>query len=195
MTINYINWNPAIFQGFYESNLYNSDMLYNISEDEGAEWDFVEGGFEEFQNAVGERCTRALWNYIKQDREIIKSMEFVKIHSPAYYNFETDKLEINVECDFMALESMARNNLDEFNTYLADNFTSYDGFTSFVPNNAREFFNELDSDFERLSNVLLEWYILRSLDADVYEEYCNEVGYSTLWEYIAPVNNEEPKGE
>lgn len=195
MTINYINWNPELFQGFYESNLYNSDMLDSIG-DEETQFDFVEGGYEEFERAVAERCTKSLWNNLHQDRDIITEMEFVKLHSPKYYNFETDKLEIKIECDWQALEAYARNNIEDFNEYLADNFTSYDGFTSFVPNNTREFFDNLDSDFDRLADVLIEWYIRKNLDSDAYYEECNEIGYDTLWEYVAPINQtEETKGE
>ena len=79
----------------------------------------------------------------------------------------------------------------EDNCYLYDNFTSYDGFTSFVPNNVTEFFNELENDFERLSQVMLEFYILRNLDADAYQDACSEIAIETIWQYIAPVKTEE----
>ena len=34
MKIEYINWSTDIFQGFYESGLYNSDTLYNLQDEE-----------------------------------------------------------------------------------------------------------------------------------------------------------------
>lgn len=189
----YINWSNEIFAGFYESNLYNSDMIANATYGEDAEFDFVDGGYEAFERAVAERCTNELWNNITQpDGEIIRDMQFVAVHSPAYYNFTTDKIEIDVECDFMALEKYVREtHREDFNEYLQNNFTSYDGFISFVPNNVTEFFNELENDFERLSQVMLEFYILHNLDADAYQDACSEIAMETIWEYIAPVKTEE----
>ena len=192
----YINWSNEIFAGFYESNLYNSDMIANATYGEDADFDFVDGGYEAFERDVAERCVQEMWNHLTQEQDIIRDMQFVAVHSPAYYNFTTDKIEIDVECDLMALEKYVREtHREEFNEYLQDNFTSYDGFISFVPNNVTEFFNELENDFERLSQVMLEFYILRNLDADAYQEACAEMAYETLWQYIEPVNEPEKTEE
>ena len=58
MKIKYINWSTAIFPGFYESELYNSDTLYNITENdsdelkEGEYYDFTEpDGYSNFEIA------------------------------------------------------------------------------------------------------------------------------------------------
>lgn len=188
----YINWSNELFAGFYESYLYNSDMISNLTYGEEVEYDFVQDGYAQYERDVAERCVQEMWNHLTQEQDIIRDMQFVAVHSPAYYNFTTDKVEIDVTCDWMALQKYAeKTHREEFNEYLQNNFTSYDGFISFVPNTADAFFNELEEDFDRLSQVLIEFYILRNLDIPAYQDACAEMAYETLWQYIEPVNEPE----
>ena len=188
----YINWSTKIFAGFYESNLYNSDTLYNLADEDGG-YDFVDDGYEKFEKAVSESCvSELLCNMDQGADELIKSMTFVKLLSPKYYNFETDKLEIEVDCDWPGLVDYAKNkHRQAFDEYLKENFTSYDGFISFVPNNVGEFFVKLDDDFDRLSEVIIEFYILSTLDQNSYDERCAEIAFDELWNHIESVKEVE----
>lgn len=194
MKINYINWSTDIFDGFYESKLYNADTIYNINEsrdDDEPEYDFEDGGFEKYCDDVSRQCVDALFDNLDQSQnQIIKSMKFVKLHSPKYYNFETDKIECELDIDWDALIDYIKSVREKFDEYLHENFTSYDGFVSFVPNNAAEFFINLDDDFERLSQVVIEFYILNRLDHDTYWDACAEIATNTIWHYIEPVKSE-----
>ena len=81
MKINYVNWSPELFEGFYESGLYNSDTLYSINsdfvEDKEPEYDFIEGGFDKFCEDVTRGCVETLFDNLDQgDGEIIKTMTF-----------------------------------------------------------------------------------------------------------------------
>lgn len=192
MKINYVNWSPELFEGFYESGLYNSDTLYSINadfvEDKEPEYDFVEGGFDKFCEDVTRGCVEALFDNLDQgDGEIIKTMTFKKLHSPRYYNFETDKFEAEVDIDWPALMKWTRKRTDKFAEYLAENFTSRSGFISFVPNTTDAFFDALGADFDRLADVLIEFYILSNLDVETYRDACREIAWDVLWNYIAPV--------
>lgn len=69
----YINRTCAIFPGFYESDLYNSDTLYNInySQDEGEpELDFCEGGFEKYCESVAKQAAELLAGDLDQDQDL-----------------------------------------------------------------------------------------------------------------------------
>lgn len=194
--LKYINWSTAIFPGFYDSMLYNSDTLYNIGYDKDSiEYDFVENGFEEFTKSVAEQCVDALFEYLGQGgTPLIHSMKFAALHSPRFYNFETDKLEIEIDCDWPGLVEYAKNS-KAFDEYLQENFTSCSGFISFVPNNSVEFFNNLEDDFERLSQVIIEFYILQHLDKDAYEEEIWAIARDEIFNHIAPVEQEEQETE
>lgn len=195
MKIKYINWSTEIFQGFYESELYNSDTIYFINEnkdDDEPEYDFEDGGYEKYCDDVAKQITEQIFYDLNQnDDEIIKSMTFVKLHSPKYYNFETDKIEAEVDVDWDALINWVKKNSALFDTYLHNEFTSCSGFISFVPNNTHDFFLKLDDDFERLSQVLIEFYILEHIDQGIYREHCYEIATNTIWQYLAPVKTEE----
>lgn len=204
----YVNWSTAIFPGFYESELYNSDTLYNITENdcdelkEGEYYDFQEpDGYKNFEKSVCEQAVDALF-YSLDDAPEITGIRFIALHSPKYYNFETDKIEMEIDCDWKHIVEYARDKMrQDFDQYLRDNFTSRDGFWSFVPNNAIEFFNDLDDDFEKLSQVLLEYFILNHLDRELYQDRLYEIATNTIWQYIEvykdnePVNKEVDNGE
>lgn len=195
----YINWSTTIFQGFYESDLYNSDTLYNINMEEDTEYDFKDDkAYYDFENEVCEKIVDALF-YDMQDAEEITGIKFIKLHSPKYYNYDTDKIECDIQCDWQGVLKYAQETKrEDFENYLHDNFTSCSGFVSFVPNNAKDFFNKLEEDFERLSQVILEFYIEQHLDYELYREHCYEIAQNTLWQYIEeiePDKAEEVKPE
>lgn len=110
-------------------------------------------------------------------------MKFVCVHSPRFYNFETDKLEIEVDFDEKKLEEYClKQKREEFQIYLNDNFTSYSSFISFVPTNIPEF---LESKYKW--DVMIEFYLLdnvndRWLDEDAWEITTN-ILYDTTYLY------------
>lgn len=198
----YINWDTKIFAGFYDSFLYNSDMLYNLTmESENLTdkeyYDFYDDEqgvytFEKYQQAVAKECVKALFsNIVQGSNDIIKDMQFVALQSPRFYNFETDKLEIEISLDWDKLLIWTQENDGVFNKYLHDEFTSRDGFTSFVPNNYNEFMSNLQDDFERLSQVIIEFYILRNLDFDSYEQDCVEIASDLIMDYVKITSDEQ----
>lgn len=191
----YINWDTTIFAGFYDSYLYSSDMLYDLSQNDndlqGNEYyDFYDNEQGEYtyalyEKAVARECVKALLSNLCQgNNNIIQDMQFVALHSPRFYNFETDRIECDITLDWDKLLVWVQENCGAFNEYLHDNFTSRDGFTSFVPNNYNEFMHDLhNDDFERLSQVVIEFYILQCLDIDSYEQDCIEIAGDLIREY------------
>ena len=191
--IEYQNWSTEIFQGFYESELYNSNTEYtfNTNNDED------EQGYElqdwvGFTQAVAKAHADLLFDNLEQKEQIIKSIEYKGLYSPKYYNFETDKLELVIDCDIEALEKYCfEDNCGDFDLYLCDNFTSYDGFISFVPNHVKEFVLKYECDTERLLNVMIEYYLLKNLDLERYRYATVEYTQDCLYEYMEPVEQED----
>lgn len=183
MNIEYINWSPDIFQGFYESGLYNSDTLYNINDEDESSYDFIEGGYKDFTKTVASKCVDLLNDYCRGG--LIKHIDFVELYSPRYYNFDTDRLVLNVDCDWDGLLKYVEETSPDFDKYLHDNFTSYDGFHSFVPNNKKDFLEALNDDFDRLSQVIIEYYILDRIDdLDDYKLQCYEIANDEIYQHI-----------
>lgn len=195
--IKYTNWSTVIFPGFYESDLYNSDTIYNINEsqdDDEPAVDFTDNGYTEYCNDVAKQVAELLADAIELDQDetkIITASKLVKLWSPKYYNFETDRIECELDIDLDALIEYGKNESYKFSQYLKDNFTSCSGFTSFVPNNTNDFWDNFDADFDRLCDVLVEFYILNHLDQDQWREHLYEIATNTIWKYLEPVKDDE----
>lgn len=190
--IEYQNWSTEIFQGFYESELYNGDTEYSFNTNSDDEQGYELQDWEGFTTAVAQDCAAGLWQCLNQEQEIIKSIEYKGLYSPRYYNFETDKLNLIIDCDVEALKKYCfEDNKAEFDVYLHDNFTSYDGFISFVPNNVKEFMSEYEDDTDRMLNVMIEFYLLQNLNLLAYNTLCTEWARQRLCEYMKPVEQED----
>lgn len=194
----YVNWSTEIFDGFYESELYNSDTEYyltqNLQENSNEEFELE---FVPYCDDVASHAVDLLENYcITYNHDnIIKSMQYIGLDSPQYYNYSTDRLIIDIDFNLTKLKSYIKTNKDDFNQYLKDNFTSYDGFISFVSNNYDDFMTNYNADDkERCIDVMLEYYILTCIydsnwgdiknkcnESDYYCklcEYANEIQYN-----------------
>lgn len=176
------------FEGFYESNYYNSDMEYdynNLMEDslpKGKHYELTK--FKDYQKALCREWIELVKNQLEYATgDVIKhiSTRNFELDSPREYNFTTDKLIVNVEFRLRALEHWCfKDKSEKFNEYLKENYSSYDGFTSFIPDNTNAFkdkyFNEYKTFEEKernnLINVMLEFYFECQIDfeSDVNEQ-------------------------
>ena len=71
------------------------------------------------------------------------SYTFEKIQSPKEYNLGTDEIYALATFDKDELLNYLIKNSDKFEEYCKNNFLSYDGFNSFLPNNAYEFVEKM----------------------------------------------------
>lgn len=192
--IKYINFSSAIFHGFYDSDLYNGDSLYwlneNLEEEDKGYYDFVGDSYKNFEEETARQCASALYSNLKTE-DLIQGIEYKGLSSPKYYNFETDKLILDIDCNVQGLIDYCKQNREDFNQYLQDNWKSRDGFMSFVPDNVPAFFADLETDFDKLIQVIIEYYLLKNLNMDSYEEECREIANDNLYEYTTFVKGED----
>lgn len=186
MIVEYVNQSCEIFAGFYESVFNNYDDIATIAEykadDSDTEYDIVK--WNDYQNSIAENCTEWLFNHLP-NHDIIKSMKYKQLNSPMYYNFTTDKLEIDCDIDLDRLKTYClQANRDKFDKYLHDNWSSYDGFISFVKNNVQEFENQPDII------IMIEFYLLNEINLDEYNEFCYSLAQETIFEFLDPVEKE-----
>lgn len=176
------------FEGFYESNYYHSDMEYdynNLMEDsmpKGKHYELTK--FNDYQKALCREWIELVKHQLESATgNVIKNISTRKfeLDSPKEYNFETDKLIVNVEFRLRALEHWClKDKPEKFNEYLKQNYSSYDGFISFTPNSIdafkEKYFKEYKTFEERernnLINIMLEFYFECQIDfeADVNEQ-------------------------
>lgn len=167
-TIQYTNWSTQLFDGFYDSMLWSSDSVFYLSEGEpeppaGFYYDLRD--FDGYMKEVAEHAVNLIDSEFStswyNENKIIYGVRFLGISSPQYYNFTTDKLEMEVDVDYERLKKFClETNRKEFDEYLHENFTSCDGFISFVDNSVQEFESNLETESDKYDQVMLEFYIL-----------------------------------
>jgi hypothetical protein len=118
-------------------------------------------------------------------------------YSPSYYNFSTDNAELLISFDDAKVLAYIYAHLVKFSDYLKENFTSYDGFSSFVPNNWTEFsrgFRTGDTiEADRNWAIMLGWYMRESeiLTLDDYIDAMNDHVSEAAYNHATNLAEEE----
>lgn len=155
-----VNIELPFFPGFYESDLENSDTPYWAIKEElqyyqeecdtpckeltESDLDFDYKGYEE--------AVRDGWvdGFRGNMPEMVLSLENVGMTSPKYYNFSTDKLWADVELKDGWEDDVRKfmtENADWLRERIKDDWTSYDGFMSFMSNNFDNLAHDEDEDY------------------------------------------------
>lgn len=102
----------------------------------------------------------------KKTYDFSKSITFDGLYSPQYYNYSTDKIEINFSKKLM---SIIWNKIDKshFNKWLLDNYESRSGFISFFANgiNNDKWLVNVNDWIDYQDSVVIQ-YLLRDFDRD-----------------------------
>lgn len=141
------------FPGFYDTFLdSDDDYAYSYFQEDYPDkdvsdiWDYFD--FKEYANQVGERYVSLLNFELQKQKNILNKfkIEFEEIVSPREYNFETDRAYIKLtlidyENSKQEIIDFLNQAKDDFSEWCNDNYTSYDGFLSFIPNYFEGFMN------------------------------------------------------
>lgn len=139
--------------------------------DEDFDWDNF--SFDKYKSFVADEFNNALDNAdsIEYEGLFVKlsPIDNATIDSPREYNFLTDTIEFNVTIDNKQVLTFAKNNKQQFNEYLNENYSSCSGFISFTPNNYNDWLNDFNNEkVQAISAVLNFWN-------DYYSEMFNDI--------------------
>lgn len=170
------------FPGLYESMLYNSDTAYWAIKEEldyhrdeefyddpferlvhqCLEEDDLDFNFEEYSKVVVAGFVSAWENHAP---EIVESVEYTGMVSPRQYNFSTDRIFADVELreDWKdVMRHFMASNYDWLQKRIHDDWTSYDGFMSFMENDIDEWDSHLfDDEDERYISTMLGYMMYK----------------------------------
>ena len=151
------------FGGFYHS--IHSELIDNMIET-----------FEIDEDNVNykETCNNYCNEFIDAVNDMLElNLKFIKIDSPKFYNFTTDKIEAEInENDFNKLKDIYLSS-QEFIDYIELNSKSYSGFISFYDG-----FDEVIKEDEILLQYMFN-YILKEY-ADEIENYIYELDFEII---------------
>jgi len=155
-----VNIQLPFFPGFYESDLENSDTAYWAIKEELDYYrndcdtpckelteDDLDFDYKGYEKAVTDGWVDA---FRERMPEIVASLENVEMTSPRYYNFETDRLWADIELAEGwedKVRSFMAENADWLRKRIEDDWTSYDGFMSFMSNNFDDLAHDEDEDY------------------------------------------------
>lgn len=189
----YHQFSTALFEGFYESNLFNSDTEYYLNrylnEDSENPTEYEIKDFAGFCRKVSEYAVSLLESDLNVDSDILSDFCLLEIDSPRFYNYRTDRLVLSVNVDVELLKGYAYSSHPiEFESYLKENFTSYDGFISFVPNNLSDFLEWEETNQQSSIDVLIEFYLLSRIDLDSYRRDLYEKADELALDFMTPTS-------
>ena len=107
---------------------------------------------------------------------------FERIQSPKYYNYGTDEIYALATFDTDELLNYLIKNGDKFEEYCKNNFSSYDGFISFLPNNAYEFVEKMKTADASDKSSFVLGAISFVLENNYGEEYPDDLNYETYYD-------------
>jgi hypothetical protein len=156
---------PGFYSTNFESDYAEESVLEEHSETNYTEYNKVDFNYKEYRNRVGKTAIGSVENCLNNDGFSI-GIEFERIYSPSFYNFENDSIyctySVNDE-DFERLIEYCKDNLSEFKTFLDDNYASRSGFSSFFDTMPQTWFDEYleegSNKFERAFVGILEFYL------------------------------------
>ena len=93
----------SLFPGFYNSELFNEGLLSDAIDslnDSDNDYDLTD--VDGYCKAVCKKIVDDVYSNLVDD--VIKSIKFAYVVSPEYYNFDTDKLNLELELDRDALK-------------------------------------------------------------------------------------------
>ena len=135
-----LNTNLPAFYGYYGSifdDVDTSNELDYINElrtekglSELENDDLIEWDYKSYYDELNLQLCECVQDFLT-DLEIIKSIDFVALHSPKYYNFTNDVIECKIDVNSKNIRKYINNNLQEFKKHLIENHKSRDGFSSF----------------------------------------------------------------
>jgi hypothetical protein len=107
---------------------------------------------------------------LKQATDFITNITFKdSFYSPKEYNFSTDEIDFIITVNKLKLKKTLKElqNDQEFKKFLYDNYTSYDGFISFTPDNPKDLIESIIMDNQESDQAIgaLITYLTKANDA------------------------------
>jgi len=151
-------WLP-VFPGFYdtifEANVEDELWYQNDCRDTDLpiiEYDDLEFDNAQYEEDVVKQCTEFIESNLKA-LGLVSAIRFQGISSPKEYNFHNDSGNIEIDLsdeNIVAIQGYVSFHETKYREWLADTYTSYDGFSSWYSNELSDWY-EYTNDFSDFS--------------------------------------------
>ena len=179
---------PIINVGMYYSHISPENVFDSYIIDDDFENDFSEYNSDQFwdnfdndkyKTKIQDLAADFLTYEIDDNTGNEIKIEAGELYSPKYYNFDNDNIELTVEFDKFKLLDAIKKDVNAFDIFLKENYSSYDGFCSFTANNFDEWYIDYKDEKETAIGALLT-YLFKDTD---YKESFNLYVYENIGFY------------
>ena len=147
------------FAGFYDSIWSPDDDIYYECAEENLEEDVdFTFDYKQYQNDICEAYTEVWESWMREFISDDIELEFVEVHSPRFYNYETDSCRVNIRLTQSAEDAIIdkiEKHRNQLTKWIKENHTSYDGFSSYLSNDIDQWPSRLFDDDEKFQPAYL----------------------------------------
>jgi len=163
---------PIISVSMYNTFLDPDQFFYRGQIDDDLEEGYINFNSEyfddnfkmdEYEKAIQERADYFLTGSHEANGIEIE-IKTGSIYSPRAYNFATDQIELEVKYNKAKIKQYAKNNQEDFDQFLKDHFTSYDGFHSYTANSYEQWKEDFQSDQVQSIGAALTFIFLDEIE-------------------------------
>lgn len=185
-----LNTNLPSFYGYYGSIFDDVDTsselecingertengLPKLENDYLIEWDY-----KSYYSELNLQLCECVEDFLRE-LKLIKSIEFIALHNPKYYNFTNDVIECKIDVNPKNIRKYIYNNLEEFTAHLIENHKIRDGFISYYEFDLDFWLDRMENfkqlDYIEINSILN--FICENEGFDIIEQY-----YNGEYEYI-----------
>lgn len=187
-TLSNSNLFPIISVGMYDSLISAENLFddYYINEDKengyiayNSEW-FWDNFDNELYKKHIEKLAHDFLNGVLCKDGISITIKCGAIYSPKYYNFATDNIDFEIKYNKAIIRKFAQKNKEQFDLFLKENYSSYDGFCSFTANNFKDWLIDFEENKDQAIGAILT-YIFQDECKDKYDEFIHYVYANTSY--------------
>jgi hypothetical protein len=163
---------PIIRVGMYNSNISSDEIFddHTIVDDKENGYihydvDYFWSNFQndKYKKRIQELSSEFLDGKIDNDEGIEITIKCKEIYSPKEYNFGTDEIVMDVTYSKMKILQVVKKDYENFDKFLKDNYTSYDGFMSFTSNNFDDWLVDFEENEIRSVGAVLSYLFQESI--------------------------------
>ena len=158
----------------YINEIRTENGLPDLENDDLIEWDY-----KTYYSQLNLQLCNCVEDFLSE-LDLIKSIEFIALHSPKYYNFTNDVIECKIDVNPKNIRNYINNNLQEFEKHLIENHKSRDGFNSFYEYDLDFWLDRMDN-FKQLDHIEINSILSFICENEGYELYNGNFDYIGLY--------------
>ena len=148
----------TVFEPYEESEIECINELRYAKDLEPVAFEDINFDYDTYFSEMSEDCCYKVAEFLEGILDTKVSIKKEKLIRPRFYNYSNDSVNIDIDIDLRTIQNYVINNLNPFEGYIEDRYTSRSGFISGYDNDHENWIRDLYSlDFDpshKLGSIL-----------------------------------------